>query len=448
MAGIFFKNPLAVLVDEGLDATGGLVVSGGRIRELVPAKAEPQEPYETIFDASNHVILPGLINTHHHFYQTLTRAHPTALNKELFDWLTSLYLIWAGLTPEHVAVSTRLALAELLLSGCTTASDHHYLFPKGLEQAIDIQAAEAASLGIRVALNRGSMSLSQEDGGLPPKEVVQTEEEILLDSERVINKLHQPGDGAMVQISLAPCSPFSVTEELMRQSADLARRHGVRLHTHLAETHDETEYCLQTLGHRPVDYLEKVGWMAGDVWLAHGIHFNEEEITRLGRSGVGTCHCPSSNMVLASGICPVLDQEAAGAPIGLGVDGSASNDSSNMIQEVRQALLLQRLRYGSGRVTHLDALRWATTGSARCLGRTDIGTIAPGKQADLALFKLDEPRFSGSGDPLAALLLCGAHQADFVMVGGKWVVEEGRIPELDLEALIQEHSRLAARLGD
>ena len=448
MAGIFFKNPLAVLVDEGLDATGGLVVSGGRIRELVPAKAEPQEPYETIFDASNHVILPGLINTHHHFYQTLTRAHPTALNKELFDWLTSLYLIWAGLTPEHVAVSTRLALAELLLSGCTTASDHHYLFPKGLQQAIDIQAAEAASLGIRVALNRGSMSLSQEDGGLPPKEVVQTEEEILLDSERVINKLHQPGDGAMVQISLAPCSPFSVTEELMRQSADLARRHGVRLHTHLAETHDETEYCLQTLGHRPVDYLEKVGWMAGDVWLAHGIHFNEEEITRLGRSGVGTCHCPSSNMVLASGICPVLDQEAAGAPIGLGVDGSASNDSSNMIQEVRQALLLQRLRYGSGRVTHLDALRWATTGSARCLGRTDIGTIAPGKQADLALFKLDEPRFSGSGDPLAALLLCGAHQADFVMVGGKWVVEEGRIPELDLEALIQEHSRLAARLGD
>ncbi len=447
MGGIYLKNPLAVLIEDGPGAECGLVVSDNRIVELVPAGKEPELPYDKVFDASRHVILPGLINTHHHYYQTLTRAHPTALNKELFDWLTSLYLIWANITPEHVAVSTRLALVELLLSGCTTASDHHYLFPKGLEQAIDIQAVEALKLGIRVVLNRGSMSLSQEDGGLPPKEVVQTEDNILADSERLINQLHHPGDGAFIQIALAPCSPFSVSEDLMKQSALLARKHGVRLHTHLAETHDETDFCLKTLGHRPVDYLEKVGWMADDVWLAHGIHFNPEEISRLGKAGVGTCHCPSSNMVLASGICPVLDQEEAGAPIGLGVDGSASNDHSNMIQEVRQALLLQRLKYGSNRVTHLDAFRWATAGSARCLGRTDIGTIAPGKLADLALFKLDEPRFSGAGDPLAALLLCGAHRADYVMVGGKWVVEKGEIPGLDLEGLIAEHSRLAASLS-
>ena len=447
MSGIFLKNPLAVLSGPGLDGRGGLVVQGRKIAELVPAGDEPRQAHDSVFDCGRHVVLPGLINTHHHFYQTLTRAHPPALNKELFDWLTALYLIWARLTPEHVAVSTRLALAELLLSGCTTASDHHYLFPKGLEQAIDIQVQEARSLGLRAVLCRGSMSLSQEDGGLPPKEVVQTEDKILADSERLIKEYHQAGEGAAIQIALAPCSPFSVSEQLMIESAALARKHGVRLHTHLAETRDETEFCVQTLGRRPVDYLEKVGWMADDVWLAHGIHFSPEEIARLGRAKVGTCHCPSSNMILASGICPVLDQEAAGAPIGLGVDGSASNDHSNLIQEARQALLLQRLKYGAEKITHLDALRWATTGSARCLGRSDIGSIAPGKQADLALFKLDEPRFSGAGDPLAALLLCGAHKADYVMVGGKWVVEAGRIPGLDPDDLMRRHSRLAASLG-
>ena len=447
MSGIFLKDPLAVLTPAGLDAGAGLVVRDGLIVELVPSGAEPREPFGQVFDASGQVVLPGLINTHHHFYQTLTRAHPTALNKELFGWLQSLYLVWAGLGPEHISVSTRLALAELLLSGCTTASDHHYLFPKGLEQAIDIQVAEARKLGVRVVLNRGSMSLSQEDGGLPPKEVVQTEDTILADSQRLIGRYHQKGDGAMVQIALAPCSPFSVSEEVMRSSAELARAHGVRLHTHLAETEDETEFCLKTLGHRPVDYLEKVGWMGHDVWLAHGIHFTPEEIVRLGRAGVGTCHCPSSNMVLASGICATLDQEAAGAPIGLGVDGSASNDCSNLIQEVRQALLLQRLRYGSERVSHLDALRWATSGSARCLGRSDIGEIAPGKQADLALFRLDEPRFSGAGDPLAALLLCGAHRADYVMIQGRWVVEQGEIPGLDLEDLMAQHRALATDLA-
>jgi 8-oxoguanine deaminase len=290
------------------------------------------------------------------------------------------------------------------------------------------------------------MSLSVEDGGLPPRSVVQSDAVILADSERLIEKYHQSGPGAMVQVILAPCSPFSVSAKLMTETALLARRHGVRLHTHLAETQDETSYCIDLFGVRPIDYLERVGWLKDDVWLAHGIQFEPEEIARLGTAGVGVTHCPSSNMVLASGICSTLDLEAAGSPVGLGVDGSASNDCSNLMQEVRQALLLQRLKYGAGRVCHRDALRWATLGSARCLGRDDIGEISVGKQADLALFKLDELRFSGAGDPLAALVLCGAHRADYVMVAGKWLVTEGEIPGMDLEELTGKHSDLARTL--
>jgi 8-oxoguanine deaminase len=446
MDTIWIKNPLAIFVPDGVDADGGLVVQGAEIVEMVPGGQTPSTPCERVFDASGHVVLPGLINVHHHFYQTLTRALPAALDKELFPWLETLYPIWAGLTPEHVAVSTRLALAELLLSGCTTASDHHYVFPRGLEEAIDIQIAEAEKLGVRVAPTRGSMSLSQEDGGLPPKSVVQDADTILADSERLISRYHRNEPGAMVQIILAPCSPFSVTNELMIETARLARRHGVRLHTHLAETHDETNYCLELFGVRPVDYLEQVEWMADDVWLAHGIHFDTDEIRRLGTAGVGICHCPSSNMVLASGICPALELESAGSPVGLGVDGSASNDGSNLIQEARQALLIQRLKYGSSKVSHRNVLEWATKGSARCLGREDLGELSPGKQADLALFKLDEPRFSGAGDPLAALILCGAHRADHVMVAGKWVVESGEISGLDLPGLMAAHHQLAGDL--
>ncbi len=446
MKRIWIKNPLAIYVPDEVNAEGGIVTSDGKIVELVTKGSQPTTSYDTIFDAANHVVLPGLINTHHHFYQTLNRAVPAACGKELFDWLKVLYKIWAKLSPEHIVSSSRLALAELLLSGCTTASDHHYVFPDGLEHAIDLQIEEAAKLGMRVSLTRGSMSLSVEDGGLPPKSVVQSEEVILTDSERLIEKYHQAVPGAMVQIALAPCSPFSVSETLMAETALLARRHGVRLHTHLAETNDETSYCIDLFGVRPVDYLERVGWLTNDVWLAHGIQFEPEEINRLGAAGVGISHCPSSNMVLASGICSTLDLEAAGCPVGLGVDGSASNDCSNLMQEVRQALLLQRLKYGSARVCHRDALRWGTKGSARCLGRDDLGEIIPGKQADLALFKLDELRFSGTGDPLAALVMCGAHKADYVMIAGKWVVREGEIPGLDLEKLINEHSGLAKTL--
>jgi len=446
MGTIWIKNPLAIYTPERVDAGGGLVVENRQIVELVPQASSPTVSSDRVFDASRHVVLPGLINTHHHFYQTLTRAVPAACGKELFDWLKVLYDIWANLSPAHIETSSRLALAELLLSGCTTASDHHYVFPSGLEHAIDLQIKEADKLGMRVALTRGSMSLSIEDGGLPPKSVVQDEERILADSERLIEKYHQSDPGSMVQLTLAPCSPFSVSEKLMVETARLARRYGVRLHTHLAETHDETNYCINLFGVRPVDYLERVGWLANDVWLAHGIQFEPDEIVRLGAAGVGVSHCPSSNMVLASGICSTLDLEAAGCPVGLGVDGSASNDCSNLMQEVRQALLLQRLKYGAGRVCHRDALRWGTKGSARCLGRDDIGEISRGKQADLALFKLDELRFSGAGDPLAALVMCGAHKADYVMIAGKWVVKEGEIPGLDLEQLIEDHSGLAKTL--
>jgi 8-oxoguanine deaminase len=443
MSKLWLKNPLAIYIEDGQDSAGGLVIHGQQIVELVKGGMEPSSTYNSVFDASDHVILPGLINTHHHFYQTLTRAVPAASGKELFDWLKVLYRIWARLTPAHIALSSRLALTELLLSGCTTASDHHYVFPAGLEQAIDIQLKEAAKLGMRVAVSRGSMSLSVEDGGLPPKSVVQSEEIILADSERLINRYHQSGAGAMVQVVLAPCSPFSVSEKLLVETALLARRHGVRLHTHLAETLDETSYCLEKFGQRPLDYLKRVGWLESDVWLAHGIQFSAEEIRRLGAAGVGICHCPSSNMVLASGICPTLDLEVAGCPVGLGVDGSSSNDCSNLIQEVRQALLLGRLKYGSAKLSHTDALRWATRGSAHCLGREDIGEIAAGKQADLAFFSLKELRFSGTSDPLAAVILCGAHHADYVMIGGEWRVEKGEIPGMDLAQLISGHSALA-----
>ncbi len=443
---IWLKNPLALLVDDTLDARGGIVVDENKIVELVANGKQPSHQVDQVFNASEHIILPGLINTHHHFYQTLTRAYPGALNKELFPWLKSLYPIWAGLTEEMIHVSTRLAAVELLLSGCTTAADHHYIFPQAAPEALDIQVDAIQQIGIRATLTRGSMSLGEDDGGLPPRNTIQDEETILADCERVIDRYHNGQEGSMLQIALAPCSPFSVTEELMIQSAQLARTKKIRLHTHLAETGDETDFCIQLFGVRPVDYLERVGWLADDVWLAHGIHFNDDEIVRLGKARVGISHCPSSNMILGSGQCPTRDLEKAGSPVGLGVDGSASNDCSNMIQEVRQALMLQRLRYGSAGITHFDALRWATQGSAQCLGRDDIGDIAVGKQADLTLFKLDDIRFSGAGDPLAALLLCGAHKADYVMVAGEWKVEKRRLTGVDLQELLEDHDKAARKL--
>ncbi|MGO9050163.1 MAG: 8-oxoguanine deaminase [Xanthobacteraceae bacterium] len=443
LPALWIKDPLGILAD---GAERGIVVQDGRIVELVAAGGEPRAPAVTTFDAGAHVVLPGLINTHHHFYQTLTRAVPVALDRELFPWLEALYPIWARLTPESVDLATTLAMAELMLSGCTLTTDHHYVFPKGLEEGIDIQVAAAQRLGLRVLLTRGSMNRSQRDGGLPPEAVVQDEDTILADSERVVRRYHQAGDGAMIRIALAPCSPFSVTTSLMRATAELAERLDVRMHTHLAETEDENRYCLELHRCRPLDYLEDCGWLNGRTWLAHGVHFNADEFKRLARAGTTVTHCACSNQTLASGTCPVCALEEAGVAVGLGVDGSASNDSSNLMQEVRAAFLLQRGRYGIAKVSHRDALRWATKGSAACAGRRDVGAIAVGALADLALFKLDELRFSGSGDPLAALVLCGAHRADRLMVGGRWIVENGQIPGLDVDDLIRRHSAAARKL--
>ncbi|WP_111808446.1 8-oxoguanine deaminase [Aeromonas allosaccharophila] len=443
---IWIKNPLATFTPEAVDGRGGLVIENGLISEVLAAGQQPARPCEQLFDARDHVVLPGLINTHHHFYQTLTRAWGPVVNQPLFPWLKTLYPVWARLTPDGLALASKVAMAELLLSGCTTAADHHYLFPRGMEESIDIQVETVRELGMRAMLTRGSMSLGEDEGGLPPRHTVQGQQQILDDSLRLVRQYHQRGAGAQIQIALAPCSPFSVTEEIMVESAKLAAELDVRLHTHLAETLDEEAFCLERFGLRTVDYLEKVGWLGDRTWLAHGIHFNPDEIARLGAAGTGVCHCPVSNMRLASGICPTLDLEAAGAPVGLGVDGSASNDASNLMQEARQALYLQRLRYGAERITPRKVLEWATRGSARLLGRGDLGELLPGKQADLALFKLDDLRFSGSHDPVAALILCGAERADRVMVGGKWRVVDGAIEGLDIEGLITRHKVAAAAL--
>jgi 8-oxoguanine deaminase len=440
---LWIRNPLAILAE---GAGGGVVVEGSAIVELVPHGGAPAQPVDATFDAGRHVVLPGLVNTHHHFYQTLTRAHPAAINRPLFPWLQALYPIWARLTPEALRLASRLALTELLMSGATCVADHHYLFTDALTEAIDIEIEEAQALGVRIEATRGSMSLSQKDGGLPPDTVVQSDETILRDSERLLARYHDAAPGAMVRIALAPCSPFSVTPALMRETAALAVRHGCGLHTHLGETRDEDAFCVATYGMRPVDYLEAQGWMGPRTWLAHGIHFNDGEVARLGAAGVGVCHCPTSNMTLSSGFCRTCELEAAGAPVGLGVDGSASNDASNLMEAVRHALLLNRLSYAPDRVTHLDALRWATAGSARCLGREDIGTIAVGKEADLALFALDELRFSGAHDPLAALVLCGATRADRVMIAGRWRVEDGMPVGVDVAALRHAHHTAALRL--
>ena len=450
---LWLKNPLAILAgtaagpSDGKSAKGGLVVSGGKIVELVGSGDKPQNISQTV-DCSKLVLIPGLINTHHHFYQTLTRANPDAINKELFDWLKALYPIWGrALNPDSFRLATRLALTELLLSGCTTVSDHHYVFPGGLGNAMDIQVEEAERLGMPITLNRGSMDLSQKDGGLPPDSVVQSTDVILRDCERVIKTYHNPSEGSFVQVALAPCSPFSVTTELMKQTAELAKSCNCRLHTHLGETHDEDAYCIEKFQCRPVDYLEENGWMNERTWLAHGIHFNDDEIRRLGAAKVGVCHCPTSNMVLASGMCHTKQLEAAGSPVGLGVDGSASNDSSNLMEGVRHALMINRLQYGSAGITHFDVLRWATAGSAACLGRKDVGRLDVGMQADIAFYKLDELRFSGAGDPLAALVLCGAHRVDKVMIGGKWQVEEGLPLGLDISKLRAEHGAIARKFA-
>lgn len=408
-----------VLTDAWVAASDGMItaVGTGVVPEMIAGT--PRTEY-AVHDAAGCVVLPGLINTHHHLYQTRTRAWKDAVDSELFPWLKTLYPVWAKLTDEDFYRGAVVGFRELMRSGCTLTTDHHYLFPDAASpHLIDIIIEAAADVGIRFHPTRGSMSRSVKDGGLPPDSVVQDPDTILTDSERVIGKWHDPNPGAMVRIALAPCSPFSVSPELMRDTAALARRHGVRLHTHLAETRDENDYCLKMYGQRPLDFLADVDWLAPDVWLAHGIWFTDEEIERLGGAGVGIAHCPSSNMRLGSGICRVRDLRAAGCPVGLAVDGSASNDSSHMLAELRQALLLHRVTAGAAGMSVGEVLEMATLGGAGCLGRTDVGAVEPGRACDLAVFDLQAIGYDGADDPVAALLLCHPEPVRDLIVGGK-----------------------------
>ncbi len=405
-----------------------IFIDKNRITRIAPGIAAPSGA--TVIDASRHVVLPGLVNTHHHFYQTLTRALPAVQDAKLFDWLTYLYEIWKGVDEDAVYWSSRLAMAELLKTGCTLTTDHHYLYPRGFKDDLPgIQFAAATELGIRFAPTRGSMSLSKKDGGLPPDSVVQDEDRILAECESTISGYHDPAPDSMRKVSLAPCSPFSVSEKSMRETAELARRAGVRLHTHLAETSDENEYCVATYGRRPLRLMEDCGLVGNDVWYAHGIFFNDEELRLLARTKTGIAHCPSSNMRLGSGIARVREMLDLGVPVGLGVDGSASNDSSDMLGEARQAMLLQRVKYGSNAMPVREALSIATEGGARLLGYEKLGRIEEGWIADLALFDVMKLEYAGAlADPVAALLLCGYdHGADHVIVNGELALESGAL---------------------
>ncbi len=426
-------------------AGGYLYAVDGAIRAIgsrVPAGLRAQRTIRAPWA----VAVPGLVNTHHHLCQTLTRAHPGAADAKLFDWLTTLYPVWARLDEEAMHLAALVGLAELMLSGCTTTSDHHYLFPRGQTGLVDAEIAAAREIGVRFHATRGSMSLGRSRGGLPPDSVVQDEDEILADSERVIAAYHDPRPGAMLRVALAPCSPFSVSERLMRETAALAARHDVRLHTHLAETKDEEDDCLRRFGRRPVDFVADAGWLNDRTWVAHGIHLDAAEIRRLGRARVGVAHCPSSNMRLGSGIAPVDRLARAGSPVGLGVDGSASNDAGHLLAEARQAMLLGRVARGADAVKVEDALRMATLGGAACLGRDDIGVLEPGRRADVALFDLRDVGYSGAGDPLLALLLCAPTRVHTLVVDGRVVVEDGELRTLSLEPVLARHRRAAARM--
>ncbi len=424
---------------------GAIFVRDNVIEQVGPTADLPQEAAEVI-DAHGMVILPGLVNTHHHLYQTLTRAVPAAQDAVLFKWLKTLYPIWAGLTGEAVYVSALTGLAELVLSGCTTAADHLYIYPNDVR--IDDEIRAAHEIGIRFHASRGSMSLGESKGGLPPDEVVEDETFILFDTRRAIETYHDPEPFAMTRIVVAPCSPFSVTPDLMREAAALARSYGVHLHTHLAETKDEEEFCLAKFGHRPLAYAEELGWIGSDVWFAHGVHINAEEIARMAETGTGVAHCPSSNMRLASGIAPIREYVDAGVPVSIAVDGSASNDSSHMLAEVRMAMLLQRVKGNPAGLTAEEALWLATRGGAQVLGRNDIGALAPGMAADFIGFDLNALDYAGCAvhDPLAALVFCQPKNVSLSVINGQLVVKEGHLLTVDLPVLIEKHNRIAARL--
>ena len=438
-------------------ANGGLFIRDGFI-EQIGLTSELPKGADQILDLGGHIVLPGLVNTHHHFYQTLTRVIPAAQDANLFNWLTTLYPVWARMTPDHIRVSTKTALSELALSGCTTASDHLYLFPNGSKLDDEIMAAR--EVGLRLHASRGSMSLGESDGGLPPDSVVENESLILQESQRLIEQYHDPSPGSFTQVVLAPCSPFSVTGELMKQSAALAREYGVHLHTHLAETEDEESFCMKKFGYRPVGYMESVDWVGDDVWFAHAVYVNQAEVQTFAHMGCGVAHCPTSNMRLASGIAPIKEYLDAGVNVGLGVDGSASNDGSHLLGEARQAMLVARVREGMHGfslsndpnrklMTARQVLWMATRGGAAVLGRTDIGSLEPGKCADLFAINLNRLDYAGAlHDPVAAVVFCAPVKADYTMVGGKFVVKDGQMVNLEIEKLVEDHTQLARQLLD
>jgi cytosine/adenosine deaminase-related metal-dependent hydrolase len=398
---------------------------------------------DTVLDLSRHVVLPGLVNTHHHMYQSLTRV--AAQDQELFGWLKTLYPVWNRLTGEAVHVSAQLAMAELLFSGCTTSSDHLYLFPNDVTLDDEIRAAQ--ELGMRFHAARGSMCLGESRGGLPPDSVVENEDAILRDTRRVIETYHDARRYAMLRVAVAPCSPFSVTTDLMRESAALARSYGVRLHTHLAENDHDIAFSRQVYGQRPGHWAESVGWVGDDVWHAHCVKLDSQEIDLFARTGTGVCHCPSSNMRLASGVAPVRAMLDAGVPVGLGVDGSASNDAGHLLGEARQAMLLQRVGGNPAALSARQALELATLGGARVLGRDDIGSLAPAMAADLVAFRLDTPEMAGAlHDPVAALVLCRPSSVDVSIIGGRVVIQDGVLRTAELPVIVEHHNRVSQRL--
>lgn len=433
-------------------ADGAVVVNGPAIEWVGPTSELPVPWREALasgsaeaIDLQGHVLMPGLVNTHHHMYQSLTRVVPEAQDAELFGWLNNLYLLWARLTPEMVRVSTQTAMAELMLSGCTTTSDHLYLFPNGSRLDDSIEAADA--LGMRFHAARGSMSVGRSAGGLPPDSVVETEAAILADSERLIGRWHDASRHSMRRIVLAPCSPFSVSRDLMRESAVLARSRGVSLHTHLAENDNDVAYSREKFGMTPAEYAEDLGWVGRDVWHAHCVKLDPAGIALFGRTGTGVAHCPCSNMRLGSGIAPVGAMRRAGVPVGLGVDGSASNDGAHMLGEVRQAMLLQRVGFGPSALTAREALEIATLDGARVLGRDDIGALIPGMSADLVAFDLRGVTHAGAGhDPVAALVFCQSVDASLSVINGRVRVREGRLVDMEIEPLLARHRALARSL--
>ncbi|WP_416048169.1 8-oxoguanine deaminase [Cupriavidus basilensis] len=432
---------------------GGALVAQGPVIEWVGATAELPPQYRRLIDEGGaevidmrgKVVIPGLVNTHHHMYQSLTRAVPAAQDAELFTWLTNLYMLWSHLTPEMIDVSTRTAMAELMLSGCTTTSDHLYLYPNGSRLDDSIEAA--AAMGMRFHAARGSMSVGRSKGGLPPDSVVEEEHDILKDSQRLIERYHDASRHAMLRVVVAPCSPFSVSRDLMRESALLARNYGVSMHTHLAENDNDIAYSREKFGLTPAQYAEELGWVGPDVWHAHCVKLDDDGIALFARTGTGVAHCPCSNMRLASGIAPVRTMRDAGVPVGLGVDGSASNDGAHMLGEVRQAMLLQRVGYGPAAMSAREALEIATLGGARVLGRDDIGALAPGMSADLVSFDMAQVGYAGAGhDLVAALVFCTPGNVATSVINGKVVVRDGELQTVELPRVLAQHRGLAREL--